>query len=136
RALDGEELVRTSRLTAKIDNNAIADGFQIYLHTFIVTADGQWAVVQQGMNQNTGMARRYHWHSPAVRDFVSEPHSGIVGEHQGAIMNLVDAQAKPAQAALLAMAREHPEVTLQEARRLCVPSHHDVRAKDVNLKRY
>src|SRR4026208_825272 len=74
-ALNGDELVRTSRLTAKIDNNAIADGFQIYLHTFIVTADGQWAVVQQGMNENTGMARRYHWHSIAVRDFVSEPHS-------------------------------------------------------------
>jgi hypothetical protein len=133
--LNGEELVRTSRLTAKIDNNAIADGFQIYLHTFIATADGQWAVVQQGMNETSGMARRYHWHSASVRDFVSEPHSGIVGEHQGSIMNLVDAQAKPAQEALLTIAREHPDRTLQEARKLCAPRHHDVRAEDVNLKR-
>src|SRR5215510_8921593 len=60
---DGEALVRTSRLTARIDNNAIADGFQIYLHTYVLTADNQWAVVQQGMNDSTGMARRYHWHS-------------------------------------------------------------------------
>ena len=135
RSLNGEELVRTSRLTAKIDNNAITDGFQIYLHSFVVTADGQWAVVQQGMNESTGMARRYHWHSAAVRDFVSEPHSGIVGEHQGTIMNLVDAQAKPAQNSLLTIAREHPETTLQQARQLFLPSHHDVRAKDVSLKR-
>jgi hypothetical protein len=62
--LDGDQLVRTSRLTARIDNNAVADGFQIYLHGFIVSAGGEWSVVQQGMNQRTGFARRYHWHSP------------------------------------------------------------------------
>jgi hypothetical protein len=134
-SLDGEALVRTSRLTAKIDNNAIADGFQIYLHTFIVSATGEWAVVQQGMNAADGLARRYHWHSPSVRDFTSEPHTGIVGEHQGTIMNLVDAHAAPAQEALLAIAREHPEATLREARRLIAPAHHDVRAENVDLKR-
>src|SRR3954465_3800438 len=78
--LDGEGLVRTSRLTARVDNNAIADGFQIYLHSFIVTAAGEWAVVQQGMNEASGMARRYHWHSTSVRDFCSQPHTAIVGE--------------------------------------------------------
>src|SRR5919205_3484983 len=67
RGLNGDELVRTSRLTARVDNNAIADGFQIYLHGFIVTAAGEWAVVQQGMNERSGMARRYHWHSQTVR---------------------------------------------------------------------
>jgi hypothetical protein len=133
--LDGEALVRTSRLTAKIDNNAIADGFQIYLHTFFVSASGDWAVVQQGMNESSALARRYHWHSASVRDFVSEPHTGIVGEHQGTIMNLVDTQAKPAQQALLAIAHQPPEVTLREARRLCAPRHHEVRAEDVDLKR-
>src|SRR5881397_3243446 len=115
RGFDGEALVRTSRLTARIDNNAIADGFQIYLHSFIVTADNQWAVVQQGMNDSTGMARRYHWHSSTVRDFTVAPHTAIVGEHQGEIMNLVDRAAKPAQAALLEVAREKPLVTLHEA---------------------
>src|SRR5689334_5819813 len=93
RGLDGDTLVRTSRLTAKIDNNCIADGFQIYLHSFVVAANGEWAVVQQGMNQTSGMARRYHWHSAKVRDFLEEPHTGIVGEPLGPIMNLVDAQA-------------------------------------------
>ena len=113
RGFDGEALVRTSRLTARIDNNAIADGFQIYLHSFVVTANGEWAVVQQGLNDRSGMARRYHWHSASVRDFVAEPHTAIVGENQGTIMNLVDAQAKPAQTALLEIARENPETTLR-----------------------
>jgi hypothetical protein len=135
RGFDGEALVRTSRLTARIDNNAIADGFQLYLHTFILTADGEWAVVQQGMNDASGLARRYHWHSASVRDFVAEPHTGIVGEHQGTIMNLVDRDAKPAQQALLDLVRQHPEATINEARRMSLPTHHDVRAEDVDLKR-
>jgi len=78
--LDGESLVRTSRLTARVD---IADGFQIYLHTFIVSAAGEWTVVQQGMNEQSGLARRYHWHSSLVGDFTSEPHTGIAGERRG-----------------------------------------------------
>src|SRR5687767_1123559 len=135
RGFEGESLVRTSRLTARIDNNAIADGFQIYLHNFIVTENGEWAVVQQGLNGATGMARRYHWHSPAVSDFVDEPHTGIVGEHQGTIMNLVDASAKPAQKAMLNVAQQQPGRTLGEVRHLRMPLHHDVRAHDVDLKR-
>ena len=135
RNLDGEALVRTSRLTARIDNNAIGDGFQIYLHTFILTAAGEWTVVQQGMNQTSGLARRYHWHSALVRNFTCEPHSAIAGEHQGTIMNLVDRRAKSAQEALLAIAARSPEATLSEARRLTLPAHHDVRAEDVDLKR-
>lgn len=135
RGFDADALVRTSKLTARIDNNAIADGFQIYLHNFVVAANGEWAVVQQGLNDQSGMARRYHWHSPSVRDFVTEPHTGIVGENQGTIMNLVDTQAKPAQTALLEIAHERPEKTLQAARHLKLPVHHEVRAKDVDLKR-
>jgi hypothetical protein len=135
RGFDGEALVRTSRLTARVDNNAIGDGFQIYLHSFIVTSQGEWAVVQQGLNERSGMARRYHWHSASVRDFVAAPHTGIVGENQGTIMNLVDADASRAQAALLDIANERPETTLREARHLRMPSHHEVQAKDVDLKR-
>ena len=135
RGFDGEALVRTSRLTARIDNNAIADGFQIYLHTFILTADGEWAIVQQGMNENTALARRYHWHSATVRDFTADPHTGIVGEHQGEIMNLVDGNARPAQLALLDIVQQKPVNTIQEAHRLVVPTRHDVRASDLDLKR-
>jgi hypothetical protein len=135
RGLDGNELVRTSRLTAKIDNGCIADGFQIYLHSFVLTADGAWAVIQQGMNDKSGFARRYHWHSATVKDFVDEPHSGIAGQHQGTIMNLVDAQAQPARNALLTIGREKPETTLSELKRLTMPRHHEVTAQDVDLKR-
>jgi len=135
KGFDGEDLVRTSRLTARIDNNAIADGFQIYLHSFVVSSSGEWAVVQQGLNDRNGLARRYHWHSAAVTDFVSEPHTAIFGENQGTIMNLVDAQAKPAQTALLEIAHDKPETTLNAARYLRMPSHHEVRAKGVDLKR-
>ena len=135
RGFDAEALVRASRLTARIDNNAIADGFQIYLHSFILASNGEWAVVQQGLNDRSGTARRYHWHSATVNDFVAEPHTGIVGENQGFIMNLVDAQAKPAQSALLAIARDKPETTLAAARHLRMPDHHEVRAEDIDLKR-
>jgi uncharacterized protein len=133
--LDGDTLVRSSRLTAKIDNNCIADGFQIYLHSFVVAASGEWAVIQQGMNTTTGFARRYHWHSAQVRDFVVEPHTGIMGEPAGPIINLVDAQAGPAQDALLTIARDRPELTLGQIRHLEMPRHHDVRPEDVDLKR-
>jgi len=147
RGFDGPALVRTSRLTARVDNNAIADGFQIYLHSFVLAANGEWTVVQQGLNDRNGMARRYHWHSAAVQDFVAQPHTGIVGEPQGTIMNLVDAQAKPAQTAMLDIVREHPEKILRDARQLAgsagvlsarhlrLPAHHEVRAENVDLKR-
>jgi hypothetical protein len=133
--LDGEALVRISRLAARVDNNAIADGFQIYLHGFVVTAEGEWAIVQQGMNQASSTARRYHWHSAAVRDFTCEPHTAIVGEPAGVIGNLVDERARPAQEALLAIAHREPEQTLAAVRKLQAPRHHDVRADDVDLKR-
>jgi uncharacterized protein len=153
---DGEALVRTSRLTARVDNNAIADGFQIYLHSFVVTSKGEWSVVQQGLNDQTGMARRYHWHSASVKDFVAEPHTGIVGENQGPIMNLVDVNARPAQNAMLDLVRESPAKTLYDAGRISangdtlfsaptavggvsrylrLPAHHDVRSQNVDLKR-
>lgn len=134
-SLNGDALVKISRLTAKIDNNAIADGFQIYLHNFIVSASGDWAVVQQGMNEDIGLARRYHWHSALVRDFTCEPHTGIVGERAGDILNLVDRRAKPAQEAMLSIASQNPDTTLQEIRKLSMPRHHDVRVEDVDLNR-
>ena len=133
--LDGDALVRTSRLAAKVDNNAIVDGFQIYLHGFILTKQGEWAIVQQGMNEGTRLARRYHWHSATVKDFTCEPHTGIVGENEGVIQNLVDERAKPAQDALLTIANDKPQRTLTEVMKMRMPVHHDVRAKDVDLKR-
>ena len=133
--IDGEQLVRTSRLTARVDNNAIADGFQIYLHGFIVSREGDWTVVQQGLNDATGYARRYHWHSANVKDFVHDPHTAIVGHPQGEIMNLVDHRADPAQRAMLELTRERPDVLVREVQHMTMPRHHDVRAEDIDLKR-
>jgi uncharacterized protein len=133
--IDSATLVRTSRLTARIDNNAVDDGFQIYLHSFVVTVDGDWSVVQQGMNEGSRLARRYHWHSAAIQDFTADPHTGIVGINAGTIRNLVDRRARPAQDALLAIAQDDPERTLATVRRLQMPRHHDVRPHDVNERR-
>jgi len=134
-SLDGDALVRASRLTARIDNNAVDDGFQIYLHSFVVTTAGEWAVVQQGLNQRSRLARRYHWHSPTVGGFTADPHTAIVGAAQGTIRNLVDRRAASAQDALLAIAREDPAATLAHVRRLEMPARHDVRRADVNARR-
>jgi uncharacterized protein len=133
--LNGTELVRSSKLSAKVDNTAIQDGFQIYLHTFVVTNTGEWTVVQQGMNDSNGMARRYHWHSEKVKSFIENPHTSIYGVNQGEIFNLTDPLAHSTKAAILDITNESPERMLPEIRRIVMPSHHDVRAEDVNLKR-
>ena len=133
--LDGNYLVRCSKLSAKIDNTAIQDGFQLYLHSFIVNDKAEWAVVQQGMCEGTSTARRYHWHSPTISSFVDEPHTFIYGPNRGEILNLVAHDAGKARNVMMEMTRETPQLMLKEAQKLIMPVHHDVRAKDVDLKR-
>lgn len=133
--LNGTELVKNSRLSAKVDNTAIQDGFQIYLHTFIVSKEGEWGVIQQGMNDSSGMARRYHWHSAQLKSFVEEPHAFIYGANQGNILNLTDKKAAETKHAMLSIVKESPSVILPEIRKITMPSHHDVRMEDVDLKR-
>jgi hypothetical protein len=100
----------------------------------VLTAGGEWAVIQQGLNDRAGLARRYHWHSATVRDFTCEPHAAIAGKHLGEIMNLVDSGAVAAQTALLQISHQDPEITVRDLR-LAMPGRHDVRAGDVDLKR-
>jgi uncharacterized protein len=133
--LNGTELVKNSKLSAKVDNNAIQDGFQIYLHTFLVTKEGDWNVIQQGMNDNNGMARRYHWSSLDLRSFVEEPHAFIYGANQGEILNLTDKNATITRNGMLELVKENPDKILKETRSLIMPSHHDVRSENVDLKR-
>src|SRR6476661_8646627 len=92
--LDGAALAKTSRLVAKVDSAAVQDGFDLYLHGFIVTDDGRWVVVQQGMNGDRRQARRYHWLSEGLRSFVDAPHAAIDGADQGVILNLTDRRAQ------------------------------------------
>jgi hypothetical protein len=133
--INGKELVRCSKLSAKVDNTAVQDGFQLYTHNFIVSDTGEWTVVQQGMRTEDKTARRYHWHSANIHSFVEEPHTGICGINQGNILNLTAIEAKGSREGILNIATEEPERIIEEFNRLSMPVHHDVRAKDVNLKR-
>jgi hypothetical protein len=130
--VDGAALARTSRLVAKVDSAAVQDGFQLYLHGFVVADDGKWVVVQQGMNPEQRTARRYHWLSDEVRSFVDDPHSAIEGAPVGAIVNLADHRAAPSRTAQLALVAGGPDRVLPH---LTMPSHHDVRPNDVVLRR-
>jgi hypothetical protein len=133
--LNGNDLVRFSKLSAKVDNTAVQDGFQLYIHNFIVSSEGDWTVVQQGMREGDAMARRYHWHSQHVKSFVEEPHTGICGENQGQILNLTASEANTTREKILDITHEKPELMMQEIQHLIMPGHHDVRSENVNLKR-
>ncbi len=153
---DGSALANASRLVAKVDSAAIQDGFDLYLHGFIVTDDGKWAVVQQGMNDSRRQARRYHWLSEDLESFVDEPHTAIDGKGQGTIVNLTDRRAAASRKAQIdildslgpdGIARKFLALEEREAEmapavspqpllpHLIMPEHHDVRAKDVVLRR-
>jgi hypothetical protein len=146
---DGAGLTRASRLVAKVDSAAVQDGFDLYLHGFFVTNDGRWTVVQQGMNGDKKQARRYHWHSEDLKNFVDEPHSAIDGPTQGKIVNLTDKRAETSRAAqlelltdlgpdrivseLAAFSGETPAQALLP--HLVMPERHDVRSSDVFTRR-
>lgn len=132
--LNGNELVRCSKLAAKVDNTAVQDGFQLYLHTFIVTKEGDWSVIQQGMNPNERMARRYHWLSSSLRSFMEEPHTSVCGRNQGLILNLTDKLAAPTKEGIVELTKETPDKLMREVS-IILPNHHEVREEDVNLKR-
>ncbi|HET7896538.1 MAG TPA: DUF763 domain-containing protein [Flavisolibacter sp.] len=133
--LNGDDLVRLSKLSAKVDNTAVQDGFQLYIHNFIVSNEGDWSVVQQGMREGDAMARRYHWHSQHVKSFVEEPHSAVCGQNVGPILNLTATEAGATRNSILDITTAKPEKMMQEFQHLLLPSHHDVRSKDVDLKR-
>jgi hypothetical protein len=137
-SVDAPALVRASRLVAKVDSAAVQDGFALYLHGFVVTDDGRWTVVQQGMNPDRRQARRYHWLWERAGSFVDAPHTAIEGIPQGSIVNFTDRQAAAARAATVALANRPSEavvVEVERAARLVLPDHHDVREKDVDLRR-
>jgi hypothetical protein len=133
--LNGEEYVRSSKLSAKVDNTVVQDGFQLYMHCFVLSDEGGWTVVQQGMSTGNATARRYHWHSADFQSFVEEPHTAICGPNQGEILNLADRAAGPARGGVLSLTREKPEMMMRDVQQLVLPAHHDVRPEDVDLRR-
>jgi hypothetical protein len=136
-SLDAPALVRASRLVAKVDSAAVQDGFALYLHGFVVTDDGHWAVVQQGMNPERRQARRYHWLWERAGSFVEEPHTAIEGEPSPlAIVNLTDRAAAAARVETVALAVSDPgSVVAKVERVLTMPSHHDVHAENLDIRR-
>lgn len=132
--IDSDTLIRASKLTAKVDNKAVQDGFQLYLHNFIVSSDGKWSVVQQGMSAEDTTARRYHWHSDNLRSFVDEPHTGICGINQGEILNLTASEAGITRNNMLELTTAHPNEIIRDIH-LVLPGHHDVRVEDLDMKR-
>ena len=134
--MNGDELVRCSRLCAKVDNTVVQDGFRLYTHNFIVSDTGSWAVVQQGMHATDRTARRYHWHSEHIKSFVEEPHTAVCGTNQGEILNLTATDARGAREGILNITRSgSPGEIIKEFQQLILPAHHEVTAADVNLKR-
>jgi len=126
-------LTYASRMAAKVDNTAVQDGYQLYHHNFFFTKDGQWAVVQQGMAES-GWARRYHWLSENVRDFVCEPHSGIVTDRLSQTLNMVAKKSTQAQKVSAKLSNLKPEKiikTLDKLQTLILPSQHEVFIKNL-----
>lgn len=166
--LDGTKLINSSKLVAKVDSTAVQDGFQLYMHNFVLSDEGDWTVIQQGMNIESKTARRYHWSSENLKSFIEEPHTGITGENQGLILNLTAKDANETRSHILDFSKENPDKMIKEiqnvfkheeninkinsikndniliaqnktiaseTRSIVMPHHHEVRAKDVNLKR-
>src|SRR6202048_4271265 len=154
--VDGTALAKASRLVAKVDSAAVHDGFDLYLHGFIVTDDGNWTVVQQGMNGTLKQARLYHWLSEGLKSFVDDPHAAIDGKGQGEIVNLADRRAEASRRTQLDLlsslgpdkiAREYSALETRREQQakpstdqpllphLIMPAHHDVRSSDVIARR-
>ena len=134
-SLDPRPLVYASRMSAKVDSAAVQDGYQLYHHAFFFTPSGAWCVVQQGMNDANGMARRYHWLSAMVRSYVNEPHAAICAEAGASTLNLVAAESDGVRSSSAELARQKPEVVLSALRglpALTMPRRHAVLIADVN----
>jgi hypothetical protein len=134
-SLNGDELVKSSQLTRRVDNNAVQDGYNLYQQYFILSDEGEWTSITQGMNTNTRRARRYHWHSPSVRSFVDTPHTGIVGKKGKPVLNLTDSKADMLRTNMVGLTKEKPADVLDTYRGITMPNRHDVREKDVNMTR-
>jgi hypothetical protein len=138
RAIDGTPLIYASRMSAKVDSTAIQDGYPIYHHAFFFIQTGHWAVVQQGMNEESGYARRYHWLSQGVKDFVCEPHWAVCCDQREGGLNLVAQESEKTRQAITELSHEKPEFLIAEGikgNELTLPREHPVPMEEIRLKR-
>lgn len=134
-SLDANPLIYASKIAAKVDNNALQDNYQLYHHTFFATLSGKWAVVQQGMNSINHWARRYHWLSDNVDDFVNQPHAGIACDHRSKILNLVANESEKNREISAKISQQNPEKISQTIKKLQatkLPERHEVLISDIN----
>ena len=134
---DPSSLIYTSKTVAKVDSAALQDGYQLYQHTFIFDREGNWTVVQQGMNTATCWARRYHWSNEGLKDFVSEPHKAICCDHKGETLNMVAAESDEARTACVKVVQEGEKKVLRDfekAKELILPQRHNVSLSDIKPK--
>ena len=134
-SLDAPEILKSQRLSARVDNNAIQDGFDLYQQYFLLTDEGEWTAISQGMNKSNRRARRYHWHSPTVQSFGSSPHTGIAGLENQSILNLVDPSAETLQQNMIELTNEKPTEIIKAMKSAEMPNRHDVRKEDINTAR-
>lgn len=137
--VDPEALVYASRMSAKVDSAAVQDGYLLYHHVFAFDREGKWAVVQQGINDATKYARRYHWLGTGPVDFVCEPHQAVCCDSRGKALNLVAREGGANRAASASLASEAPERILREVKRierLDLPARHPVTRKEINEKHF
>jgi hypothetical protein len=138
RAIEGTPLIYASRMSAKVDSAAVQDGYQIYHHTFFFTQSGQWAVIQQGMNEKTQYARRYHWFSQGIKDFVCEPHWAVCCDQRKEGLNLVAHESERIRQAMTDLSHEKPEFLITEGKRaaeLYLPREHPIPMERSRLER-
>ena len=133
--LDGTALVKASKLTKRIDQNAIQDGFNLYQQYFLLSDEGEWTAITQGLNTRNRRARRYHWHSPGVRSFSDNPHKGIAGTQQQMILNFVDPGAQQLRDNVVSLVTKNRKEVLEAVRDNELPQRHEIRKEDVNLAR-
>jgi hypothetical protein len=137
-SIDPSHLIYASRLSAKVDNCAVQDGYKLYHHVFLFTKESHWAVVQQGMNSDNRMARRYHWLGDDVRDFVVEPHKAVCCDKRETSLNMVALSSEDARKVSVELVKEHPEKLLNEIQavtNLELTKRHNIKSSDINPKK-
>ena len=133
-SIEADSLVYASRMSAKVDNTALQDGYQLYHHAFFFTSSGKWAVIQQGMNPDNQWARRYHWLAEKMEDFVCEPHTGIICDHKSQPLNMVARESSEARETSAKISKEKPEEVVKEFKKLqtlTLPRRHEILVADI-----
>jgi len=130
-----DRLVYASRISAKVDNTCVQDGYNLYHHMFIFTKNGEWGVVQQGMNPDNRFARRYHWLSLNLESYVNEPHAAICCDHSNDSLNMVAQESSTSRDVVTEIARNHPEKVIRETKKILqMPSRHPVLKLDISTE--